>query len=96
MHILPHIITTGSRLEAWTVHMSIVNKNCKAALHNNVNLKFTVYPRLKAPGALHFAKNLQKDFIYYFVNFVILLEWGVKSGVYGNIFYLLNKIYSLI
>jgi len=25
----------------------------------------TVYPRLNAPGALHFAKNLQKDFILF-------------------------------
>ena len=44
-------------------------------------------------GALHFAKNLQKDFSYYFVNFCLEKNnfWGLKGvgrlleGVYGMI-----------
>ena len=50
-----------------------------------------------SPGALHFAKNLQKDFSYYFVNFCLEKKLGglkggafikggggIKTGVYGT------------
>jgi len=35
------------------------------------------------PGALHFAKNLQKDFSYYFVNFCLEKKLGgLKGGAF--------------
>jgi len=46
-------------------------------------LQYTVYPHLNAPGALNFAKNLHKDFSYYFVNFCLekkLVEWRLLEG----------------